>query len=321
MRRADEGERVERLRRRLTAAGDLEVGAGVTFGATTESAVRRFQRRHGLVEDGLVGPATRAALDAPRSQQLARLDANLTARKDFDRPEGPYVLVNLPDFRLWWVTPDGSPQSMRVAIGKAGWETPVIDDQIETLEINPEWHLPPSIIAADLAPKVADEKRYLEENQMVVLDGFGPDASPLDPGTIDWADLREEQIDFHVMRKPGPKNPLGRIKFLFPNREHVYLHDTPHEGVFERRQRDVSHGCVRVEEPLALAGWLLGETDEWDEARVRQTIASGETERVALAKPIPVRIVYWTAWVDAEGVLHVREDLYGSAVHPTSEPL
>jgi murein L,D-transpeptidase YcbB/YkuD len=234
LREGARGERVARLEHRLVWLGDLEDADGAEFDDRTAQAVRRFQYRRGLKQDGFVGADTLRALDESKAVRIERLDANLEARRAFDPPQGRFVLVNIPDFRLWWLDAQGGAESMRVAIGKEGWETPVIDDSLEAIVVNPEWHLPARIVAADLAPKVAENPRYLAENEIVVLDRWGEGAEEVDPASIEWANLTEETVWFHVVRKAGPENPLGRLKFLFPNEEHVYLHDTPHRDDFDR---------------------------------------------------------------------------------------
>ena len=320
LRKGDRSDAVRRLEDRLAWLGDFDGSPDARFDADTEQAVRRFQGRHGLKVDGLVGPETRSALGRTKQDRIARLKKNLEARRSFERPKGSFVLVNVPDFELHVLGPDVEPLSMRVAVGKEGWGTPPITDRIERVVINPAWNVPASIVAADLAPKVARNPGYLAEKNMVVLDGWGEGASRIDPSTIDWGSVTEGNQSFHVRQQRGPQNPLGRIKFLFPNQAHIFLHDTPHRSLFVRQERDGSHGCIRVEAPFQLADLVLAGTDGWDRGRVEEVVDSGERATVALASPFPVRVVYWTAWVDEDGTLHEREDLY-DGIAPTEKPV
>ena len=302
--RDDAGTRVEDLRTRLAASGDLEpapedaAGDAASFDARLETAVRRFQVRHGLEPDGRVGPETRAALDVSPRQRADQIAANLEARRRLERVLEPrFVLVNVPDYRLLVVEGRATALSMAVAVGRPDWSTPPIDDSIERIVVNPAWDVPSSIVRAEVAPRAARDPGYLRRNDMVLLAGN------------------------RVRQQPGPRNPLGRLKFVFPNREDIYLHDTPGQAVFDRRERSVSHGCLRLDDARALAEYLLRDVPGWDRARLDATIDAGRTESIPLAPPVPIHIVYWTAWVDDAGQLQLRKDLYADAVDPDTAPL
>jgi murein L,D-transpeptidase YcbB/YkuD len=323
LRRGARGERVERLQQRLRAGGDL-TGESATgsLDRATEDALRRFQARHGLDPDGIAGRDTIAALDRPRDDLVREVEANLAARRTFESRAAPrFVLVNVPDYRLTLVENGASTLTMKVAVGEEGWATPPIDEQIRTVVVNPVWKLPATIVAADLAPKVRANPRYLEEKGYVVLPSEEPGAKPVDPARVDWSAVDPETFRYLVRQQPGPENRLGAFKLLFPNREDIYLHDTPERQVFDRTERHVSHGCIRLERALDLAVELLRETPGWSREQLTARVASGKTEEVALAKPVPIHLVYWTAWVAADGTLHHRRDIYGDEVDPDTSPL
>jgi murein L,D-transpeptidase YcbB/YkuD len=323
LRRGAYGSRVERLQRRLRAGGDLAGEAtGGRFDAATEEALRRFQVRHGLADDGIAGRDTIAALDASLDDRIREIEANLTARRAFEsRAEPRFVLVNVPDYRLTLVESGASTLTMKVAVGEEGWETPPIDEEIRKIVVNPVWNLPATIVAADLAPKVLANPRHLEQKGFVVLSSDGADPKPIDPKRIDWKSIDPEAFSYLVRQQPGPENLLGRLKFVFPNREDIYLHDTPHREVFGQVERDVSHGCIRLEKAYELAVELLRETPGWSRQQLDQHLVSGETEDVPLAKPVPVHLVYWTAWVALDGTLQHRDDIYGEEIDPDTTPL
>jgi murein L,D-transpeptidase YcbB/YkuD len=291
---------VARLRARLAASGDLEVDAPQAadpFDAALDRAVRRFQIRHGLAPDGRVGPETLAALDISPARRAEQLAANLAARRRLESALSPrFVLVNVPDYRLLVVEGRATTLAMAVAVGRPDWSTPPIDDSIERIVVHPAWNVPASIVAAELAPRAARDPGYWKRNDMRLAGGG-------------------------VRQEPGPRNPLGRLEFVFPNREDVYLHDTPAQGVFDRRERSVSHGCLRLDDAPALAEHLLRDVPGWDRARLAAAIASGRTQTIALPSPVPIHVVYWTAWVDDEGELQLRKDVYAAAVDPDTAPV
>jgi murein L,D-transpeptidase YcbB/YkuD len=316
------GPRVERLQQRLRAGGDLAGEASGRFDPGTEEALRRFQARHGLEPDGVAGRATVAALDVGHEARVREVESNLEVRRAFEaRAEPRYVLVNVPDYRLVLVDGGATALAMKVAVGDEGWATPPIDEEIRTIVVNPVWKLPATIVAADLAPKVLTNDRHLEEKGFVIVTADDAGAETVDPARIDWEDVHPETFPYLVRQEPGPENLLGALKFSFPNREDIYLHDTPHRDVFDRPDRHVSHGCIRLEQARELAVELLRETPGWSREQLDRRIATGETQEVPLAKPVPVHLVYWTAWVAPDGTLQHRRDLYGDEVDPDTTPL
>ena len=315
LREGDEGEAVKAAVQRLREGGYLDKEfEGATYGERVVEAVKAFQRDHGLMVDGLVGPSTRAAMNASPRDRVAELRSNLKRQRELAEKvedEERFVLVNVPDARLLYFERGRPVLEMKVIVGQEGWNTPTMDETIERIVVNPDWDVPASIVAADIAPKVVEDPGYLADNRMVILDGWDPDASRVDPSSIDWASVTESSWEYRLRQAPGPENPLGRVKISFPNDEDIYLHGTPAEELFEKDRRGLSHGCIRMEKPVEMAGRLLEVgTKEWNEARLLQAIDSGEQQFVDLETTIPVHVVYWTAFVDGSGELQLRPDLY-----------
>jgi murein L,D-transpeptidase YcbB/YkuD len=195
---------------------------------------------------------------------------------------------------------------MAVVVGEEGWETPVFADRIEYLVVNPYWNVPPGILEKEILPAVRRDPGYLAEHDMEVVRGFGDDAPP-----VGYRQLLAGDGEVRVRQRPGAENPLGRIKFMFPNEHDIYLHDTPAEHLFAEPDRSESHGCIRVERPLDLAGYLLRGSDAWTRQRVEAKIGSGQREEVPLPRQTPVLLVYFTAAVRPDGRLELYEDIYG----------
>lgn len=203
---------------------------------------------------------------------------------------------------------------MAVVVGRQGWGTPLFHGEVDQIVLNPEWNVPESIAAREILPEAQRDPGYLEREGYEVLSGWGADAVTLDPLSIDWRQIEPGSLGYRFRQPPGPRNALGRIKFVFPNRHSIYLHDTPAREVFRRSVRAVSHGCIRVEKARALAVWALGGEGDWDGDRLDAAIAAGETRWLRLPRPLPVFLLYWTAFPADEpdaGPLHFRPDLYG----------
>lgn len=310
LKRGDEGPRVEAVAQRLAALGDLdEDDVGAKFDDTLDASVRAFQRRSGLKVDGVVGRGTRRALNAGFATALKHMRASRARMLELSL-EGDYVLVNVPDFRLVYVRDGEAVESMKVIAGRPSWDTPGMSDVIEQIVVNPQWNVPVEIVAKEIAPGVVRDPKYLEKKNLVVLRGSWASDDVVDPDSIDWDDVTEKNFEYFVAQRAGPTNPLGRLKILFPNSDDIYLHDTPNPELFSKKTRGLSHGCIRMERPFELAAHLVEGTPDWDGARLEAAKTDGRTEKVTLAKKTPVHIVYWTAWVDDEGKLQLRNDLY-----------
>jgi len=310
-----EDERVAALRERLQATGALATQASdssTAFGPTLHDAVVRFQDRHGLEPDGAVGPATRAALNVSAEDRVRQLIVNLERWRWLPQDLGRrHVLVNIAGFRLRVVEEGEEVMQMRVITGRPYRATPVFSGEISYLVFNPYWHVPYSIATKDKLPEIKKDLGYLARQGFEVLQGWGADAQPIDPSTIDWDRLSQKNFPYRLRQKPGPLNALGRVKFMFPNPHSVYLHDTPTRGLFSQAARDFSSGCIRVERPTELAEYLLNDASRWSAQKIQETLNSSPAERsVVLREKVPVHLQYWTAWAEEDGTVHFRNDVY-----------
>jgi murein L,D-transpeptidase YcbB/YkuD len=313
IREGDDGERVAAVIAFLKARGDLATDFdGTTYTPEVSAAVEAFQTDRGIAVDGLVGPQTRQTMNEGPGDRLDEIRRSLEEQKTFfaDAPDR-YVLVNIPDAQLIYFEGGQPALEMKVIGGKEGWDTPTMDETIEQIVVNPDWDVPASIVAADIAPKVVENPGYLSDNNMVVLDGWGPDAPRVDPSGIAWGSVTEDNWRYHLRQLPGDDNPLGQVKISFPNDEAIYLHGTPAKQLFEKNERALSHGCIRMERPVDLAGRLLEiGTEDWTTERLRQAVETNEQQTVKLGTTIPVHLVYWTAFVDSSGELQLVPDIY-----------
>jgi L,D-transpeptidase YcbB len=311
------GPRVAAIRVRLAVTGDLESvsdGNGVDdeiFDEELAAAVRRFQERLGLEPDARVGPATLRAMNVPVEQRIAQLEVNLERWRWMPQELGQrYFLVNIPAFRveLW---EDGQKiRDLRSIVGRAYRATPVFSSTMTYLVLAPHWHVPPGIAANDQLPRIRQDPGYIASQRMVLLDQ-GTNRV-VDPHTIDWTGMGGAEFNrrFRLRQDPGPNNALGDVKFMFPNRHNVYLHDTPGRELFDRAARDFSSGCIRVEGALDLAAWLLRHDPAWTPERIREVVRAGRERYVNLPIQYQVHIQYWTAWLDEDGRVNFRDDIY-----------
>ena len=311
----DEDDRVLALSLHLAMTGDLPLDRQTvvsrSFTSGVEEAVRRFQDRHGLRVDGIVGSNTLAALNVPAKARAKQLAVNLERWRWVPRHFGnPHVRVNVANFSLAMHRDNARDIRQRVIVGKTARRTPVFSDRITYLVLNPAWNVPRSIMIKDILPKVIKDPSYLEKHSMTLLSGWGDEAREIDPQSIEWDRVLPRSFPFRLRQEPGPHNALGRIKFMFPNPFAVYVHDSPDKNLFERKTRDFSSGCIRVEHPLPLALALLEQEQDWDEKALRTALQSGRTRKIRLSRPVPVHLLYWTAWVDAAREVNFREDIY-----------
>lgn len=314
LRLGDDGERVRALRKRLALSGDLRADtadAGAAFDGELEAAVRRFQARHGLDEDGAVGPATRAALNVPVEDRIDRLVVNLERWRWMPAELGPrHILVNIPAFQVVVRDGDEPVLRLRAIVGREYRQTPVFSGRMTYLVLAPFWHVPPGIAGRDKLPEIRRDPSYIAAQRMTLLDLRTN--RPVDPRSVDWSTMTAAQFNqrYRLRQDPGPQNALGDVKFMFPNPYNVYLHDTPTRELFGETERAFSSGCIRVENPLELASFLLREDPSWTPDRIRRTVEGGAETTAALTAAVPVHLQYWTAFVDEDGRLNYRRDLY-----------
>jgi len=220
------------------------------------------------------------------------------------------VLVNIAGFTLDVSDRDELILSMRVVVGQPYRRTPVFSGLISYLVFNPYWEVPYSIAVKDKLPLIKSDPGYLAKQGYTLLEGWGASETVVDPLTVDWATVTAKNFRYRLRQSPGPHNALGRVKFMFPNEFSVYLHDTPSRELFSRYSRPFSSGCIRLESPLEFAELLLSGNPSWDRAAIDRAIGTGRETTVRLPQGVPVHLLYWTAWVDADGVLQLRDDIY-----------
>ncbi|QIX59994.1 L,D-transpeptidase family protein [Hymenobacter lutimineralis] len=277
------------------------------------AAVKEFQELNGLKPDGVVGGETLKQLNVPIQSRIEQITLNMERWRWIPkRFEADYLLVNIPDYKLHVIEDNKEVFDMRVIVGKALNATPVFSDKMEYVVLAPYWNVPYSIIDKEMRANLTNNPvGTLDRLDMEVVKGSGAKATPIDPTSVDWANLTEKTWKYTLRRRPGPKNDLGDVKFIFPNSNDVYLHDTPHDELFNQTKRGFSHGCVRVEEPIKLAEYLLRNKSGYDEAKILDVISQRKEQYVALPEKLPVYLVYFTSWVDEAGKVHFREDIYG----------
>ena len=298
---------VRALRRRLMISGDLEPSAGESaqYDTYVDAAVKRFQTRHGLPADGVLGPHSYAALNVPAIVRLRQLEINAKRLREQEQPFNRFVMVNIPGAEIEAVENGRVAQRHTAIVGRISRPTPILSSQIQELNLNPYWNAPKSIVRRDIIPLMRKNPRYLTENGIRV---FGADKQELDPRTIDWS--TEEAVDYHFKQDPSRINAMRAAKINFPNDHAVYMHDTPEQGLFDKLVRFESSGCVRVKNIRDLLTWLAKETPGWNRRALERTIAAGERTDAVLARPVGVHFTYVTAWSTAPGVVQFRDDIY-----------
>jgi murein L,D-transpeptidase YcbB/YkuD len=300
---------VKPLRRRLMVSGDLSQRAGMSdsFDTYVDAAVKRFQRRHGLPADGVMGKYTFAAMNISAQVRLGQLETNLVRLRSMSGFLGDrYVMVNVPAAQIEAV------EGMRVVsrhtaiVGKIDRQTPIVNSKINEVIVNPYWNAPESIVRKDIIPQMRKDPTYLTANNIHII---GPDGNEIDPATIDWN--TEDAAKFRLRQDPGTGNAMASVKINFPSPDGVYMHDTPQQSLFNKLMRFDSSGCVRVQNVRDLVTWLLRDTPGWSRKQFEDAIKSGQNMPVALTNPVPVYFTYISAWSTGDGVVHFRDDIYG----------
>jgi murein L,D-transpeptidase YcbB/YkuD len=305
------------LAARLQALGDLAPEAareaGTLYDGAMVEAVERFQWRHGLERDGVVGKATLAALNVPVADRVRQIELALERERWLPAlGEEPTVFVNVALFRLWATDPriDEEPVRMNVVVGKSlHHRTPIFIEEMEYVVFRPYWNIPYSIAARETVPRARKDPGYIDEHSFEIV-ASGSETAPAFPPTPDNLD-KVLAGTLHVRQKPGPHNALGLAKFIFPNAENVYMHGTPAQQLFSRARRDFSHGCIRLEDPARLGEWVLRDQPEWTRERIDAAMQGNRPTRVNLEEPLKVVLFYVTVHVDSEGVVHFADDIYG----------
>jgi murein L,D-transpeptidase YcbB/YkuD len=295
---------------RLAAAGDYvgplpAVGHQAVYGVALQDAVKRFQRRHGLVDDGIISSAVITEMNVPVEARIRQIELNMERWRWLPRDLGErYILVNIPEMRLDVWDHGVTPVSMRVVVGKPDTQTPIFNDKMTYVVFAPVWNVPDEIAQKETLPAMLADPGFLNRMNMEVVDTSG---NHVDPARIELTSPEK----YRFRQRPGTSNALGLVKFMFPNQFNVYLHDTPVDSLFARASRSFSHGCVRLEEPEKLAAYVLHDQPEWTSERITEAMHAGEERIVKLKKSIPVYLGYWTARVGPDQQVQFRKDVYG----------
>jgi murein L,D-transpeptidase YcbB/YkuD len=303
---------VAQLRQRLAITGDLVDGAETDiFDHGLAEAVQRYQLRQGLVVDGNVGPQTRRSLNIPVSARIRQIRINMERWRWMPRKLGKrYLMVNMTGFELYIMEKGSAVLSMPVIVGKSYRATPSFSGLVSTMEYNPYWTIPMNLVMQDIIPHQISDPSFLQRKSIRVFRGW-ENAREIDPKTVSWKEIDEEKFPYWLRQDPGPKNALGQVKFLFSNPYEIYLHGTPDRHLFDRAVRTFSSGCIRVKDPVQLASYLLNDGSQQMEEEILATIHLDTNQNVQLPVAVPIYLVYWTAWVDQDGKVNFRHDIYG----------
>jgi len=305
-----EDPRLAALRQRLAAedAGLAWDAVGARKG-DLEAALRRFQVRSGLEVDGRIGVRTFAMLNLSADERVNQIIANMERWRWMPRQmEDRYVMVNAPDGELRVFDHGAVILTSKVVVGDEKHQSPILRAAAVSITVNPPWNVPPSIAQKEMLPKLRRDPSYLFDENIVMLNG--PDGDPFGM-KIDWHAISARSFPYRLQQLPGPENSLGGIKIEMPNPFDVYLHDTPQKRLFSRAHRNYSHGCIRVEQALALASLALSGDATEAVPSLEEKIAAGETRHLAIRKPLPIYVLYWTAIEDPDGTVGFRIDPYG----------
>ena len=306
---------VAKLRERLVAEGYAGAGASSKTSQDGEDPawvyddnlvelVKNFQSRHGLEADGVIGGKTFNSLNKPVEDRVNKLRLSLERGRWLMREiDDEFVLVNIAGARTYMIKSDGTLWTTRSITGSAYRKTPVFRDEIEYMEFNPTWTVPASIFRKDKLSRIRQDPTYLSRNNYVVRN---KDGQTIPANLVNWG---AKNPGVTLVQQPGPDNALGLVKFMFPNKYAVYLHDTNDASLFDRNERNLSSGCVRLEYPFEFASLLMEGEPDWSRQKMQSILDSGKTTRINLPEPMPVLLTYWTAWVE-DGVVHFREDPY-----------
>lgn len=304
----DSSKQVVKIKLFLATTGDLQSKdstylSSQLFDSSLTTAIKAFQQRHGLEVDGVVGRATLAEMNVPVEKRLDQIRVNLDRLRSLPDEFGDeYIAVNIPGFSLEYVKHHKPVKKMNVVVGNNSHATPVLKDTLMYLVFNPEWNVPNSIATNEILPKVKADSTYLVRNNYEVIPYSGANKR------VDWSELSPSYFPYRIVQKSGGSNALGMVKFIMPNRHSIYLHDTPSKQLFSKAKRNFSHGCIRLAEPIELAESILDRQLTREE--IDEILSGGEPTKVVLDKQIPVHFFYQTTWVDENGQLQFREDIY-----------
>lgn len=310
-------EGVDALRARLLVTGDYipceESQEDLVYDACLQKAVKHFQARNGLRTDGVVGSGTLRVLNISVDERITTIRLNLDRLKWLnERQEKRHVIINIPDFQLYFEEDGALIQTMRVITGTPKHPTPIFSDTVEYIVLNPYWNVPKSIIQKEMIPKLLRNPNAMARQKIEVYSGWGKGAQKVDPASVDWSQYRySKHMPYRFAQTPGTHNALGKVKFLFPNKFSVYMHDTPTKHLFKKNKRAFSHGCIRLQQPRELLRTFSTFNTQIDFEKAQTTLKGKKKKYYNLTEKVPVDVIYLTAWVDYDGKLQFRNDVYG----------
>ena len=309
----DTSQIVRLIKKRLYISGDLAAFDSVAFfDKTLESAVKIFQKRYGMIEDGIVGPQVIREMNVPIHKRVEQIIINMERCRWVPTTElnGEYFMVNIPEFKLYAYDKSNLAWTMNVVVGKATNKTVIFNGNLKYVVFNPYWSVPHHLFSKEILPHLRKSPSWLKSHDMEVIKN-GDSQHPIDPYAVNWKVNSNNLKSYTVRQKPGKTNALGNVKFLFPNEYNIYLHDTPEKDLFALPTRSFSHGCIRLAEPTKMAQYLLRKEQGWNAKTISEAMATGKEQYYSLKKSVPVFIAYFTAWVDNDGRINFRGDLYG----------
>jgi murein L,D-transpeptidase YcbB/YkuD len=312
LRQGEQSPRTREVRARLKATGELRADAPRTdvFDAELAEAVKRFQAHHALATDGAIGQKTLAAMNASIANRVDQIRVNLERmRWALHALQGTYVVVDIAGYDATFVRDGKVIWEGRAQVGQPLRKTPVLRSSFTNIVLNPNWTVPPTVLDKDIIPAARRDPEVVYKKGLRILDR---DHNEYDPYEIEWERYSGRSFPYLLRQDPGDGNSLGRIKFNFPNKHAVYMHDTPKKSWFDRNERAFSSGCIRVDKPLELAELLLDDSKRWSQAQVEAAIDRGSTRTLILRKPVPVLILYWTVDVDEQGQVRFKQDIYNN---------
>ncbi len=304
--------RIPLIKARLQATGDLNKSTidlnDHKYNAQIEAGVKKFQQRHTLEADGIIGSGTLEQMNITVAARINQIRANLERVRWVRHNLGDeFVLVNIAGYKIYYVRDDKLIWKSKVQVGKDYRQTPVFRDDIKYLVFNPTWTVPPTILSKDVLPKIKKDRSYLQKKNMNVVDYKG---NVINPDTINWSSMTAKNFPYMIRQEPGSANSLGRVKMMFPNKHLVYLHDTPSKRQFERAERAFSSGCVRVENPFELVELLLKDNSKWNQTSFKEILDSGKLKNVNLPQTVPVLLLYFTSRMSEDGQIVFYKDIY-----------
>jgi murein L,D-transpeptidase YcbB/YkuD len=301
----------ERLNKLGYIASPAMVESPLKYDSQLANAVKQYQNQHGLSPDSVIDQPTIDALNITPKQRLQQIKRNIERWQNLPQDHTRYVQVNIPSYELYVVDNKQHLDEIKVIVGEPDWPTPVMTSNITTVIVNPNWNIPSSITEQELVEKIAADPSYLNRNNIQVKTSYGANAKIVDPENVDWQKyVGPKKLPYKLVQSSGNNNVLGQIKFQFPNAHSIYLHDTPRRELFSLTHRDLSHGCIRLERPIAFLRALTDHSPGLNISEAMAKLQSGQTQYLTLTEPMPLYVTYITAWINNNSQIQFRPDIY-----------